>query len=82
MIRNYVATASLLMDRDSADTRLAPLDYAIAQKILPSIAGSAEQYDDYLHALDEQCANLPVTRERLRHILRVGSGSGYYQFFA
>lgn len=82
MIRNYIATASLLMDRDSADTRLAPLNYAVAQKILPSIAGSAEQYDDFLHALDEHCASLPVTRERLRHILRVGSGSGYYQYFA
>jgi hypothetical protein len=82
MIRNYVATASLLMDRDSADTRFAPLDYAVSQKILPSIAGSAEQYDDFLRALDEQCAGLPITRERLHHILDAGSGSGYYQFFA
>ncbi len=82
MIRNYVATTSLLMDRDSADTRLAPLDYAVSQKILPSISGSSENYDGYLHTLEEQCANLPITRGRLRHILDTGSSSGYYQFFA
>ena len=82
MIRNYIRTASLLMDRGSADTRFAPLDYAVSQKILPSIAGSAESYDEFLHALEEQCAGLPITRGRLRHILETGSGSGYYQFFA
>lgn len=82
MIRNYIRTASLLMDRGSADTRFAPLDYAVSQKILPSIAGSAESYDEFLRALDEQCAGLPITRGRLRHILDAGSGSGYYQFFA
>lgn len=82
MIRNYVATTSLLMDRDSADTRLAPLDYAVSQKILPSISGSSENYDGYLHALEDQCASLPITRGRLRHILDTGSSSGYYQFFA
>ena len=82
MIRNYIRTASLLMDRGSADTRFAPLDYAVSQKILPSIAGSAENYDEFLHALEEQCAGLPITRGRLRHILEAGSSSGYYQFFA
>lgn len=82
MIRNYIATSSMLMDRDSADAKFAPLDYAVSQKILPSIAGSAEHYDVFLHALDEQCSNLPITRARLRHILDVGSSSGYYQFFA
>lgn len=82
MIRNYVATTSLLMDRDSSDTRLAPLDYAVSQKILPTISGSSDNYDGFLHALEDQCANLPITRGRLRHILDVGSSNGYYQFFA
>lgn len=82
MIRNYIATTAVLMDRDSADTRLAPLDYAVSQKILPSISGSSENYDGYLHALEDQCASLPITRGRLRHILDTGSSSGYYQFFA
>ena len=82
MIRNYIITTSLLMDRDSADTRLAPLDYAVSQKILPSISGSSENYDGYLRALEDQCASLPKTRARLRYILDTGSSSGYYQFFA
>ena len=82
MIRNYVAITSLLMDRDSSDTRLAPLDYAVSQKILPTISGSSDNYDGFLHALEDQCANLPITRGRLRHILDVGSSNGYYQFFA
>ncbi|MDO4539084.1 MAG: hypothetical protein Q4B54_13050, partial [Coriobacteriales bacterium] len=81
MMRDYIATASQLMERDATDDRLAPLDYAISQKVLPAIAGAAEQYDEFLQRLDEQCAALPLTHGRLKHIMDYGASSGYYQFF-
>lgn len=81
MIWNYICVAEKLMDRSTAQTALAPVDFAVAQKVLPGIAGMDEKVKYLLEQLGG-VSGLPVTRGLVDHILEVGNACGYYQYFA
>ena len=82
MILNYVSTAEGIMETASRDSQFAPLDYAIAQKILPLIYGPADKVGGLIRALEGECGQLQITRARLEAIRQQGNESGFYQFFA
>ena len=82
MITTYIKTAQTLMDTRAKDVRFAPLDYAVSQKILPLLTGSAEQLEDLLTELQELTKPLTNTCKRLSRMLSMGGDSGFFQFFA
>ena len=51
MVRNYCTIACACMERATTETQFAPLDYAFAQKILPSVNGSGESYRELIYDL-------------------------------
>jgi hypothetical protein len=88
MVTNYCLVAGEYMDTRSAETRYASLDYAVAQKILPSINGVGERYTKLVDGLLNECKSdecndaMPLCR---KHLERMKSAAienvGYYQFF-
>ena len=82
MIRNYVRTASRLMDTSSVKERYAPLDFAVAQKILPLVSGTPESCKPLLDGLEKACAQLPHSLRLCQNMQELGKSTGYYQFFA
>jgi hypothetical protein len=81
MIHNYMLAASRLMSTQSADSAYAPVDFAVAEKILPMISGSTEQVGKLVSELST-INGLPMTGEFLARMKRVGEDSGFYQFLA
>lgn len=81
MVWNYVCTADEIMDRSTAQTAYAPVDYAVTQKILPLLSGSEKGIEDLLHDL-AGVNGLPEMKARVDHMLEVGNDCGYYQYFA
>lgn len=81
MIRDYLGTTSRLMDMSTAETAYAPVDFAVAQKLLPSLNGPAERLEGLLNDL-AGVGGLGRTTSRIEHMLKVGQDSGYYQYFA
>jgi hypothetical protein len=60
-----------------------PLDYAVAQKILPGINGAGKHYRALLTELKESCKMMPLCDYHLRRILGAADENmGFYQFFA
>ncbi len=82
MMRGFISAAVELMDTSSVDTRYDPIDFAIAQKILPTITGPMEVLGDLVEALSRACAPLKTSSRLIENIKRTGENSGYYQFFA
>lgn len=85
MIRNYCAVACRIMECNKPSTRLAPLDYAFSQKILPGINGSGDDYKFLFDQLMKECTeqNMPLTAHHLARMQRSADHNmGYYQFFA
>ena len=61
------------------------LDYAIAQRILPRIAGSGKTYGEQLKEIAKLCSdnNLRFSSDILNEIIQKGEDSmQYYQYFA
>lgn len=81
MIRDYLGTASRLMDMGTAETTYAPVDFAVSQKLIPSINGPAEKVEKLLQELAD-ISGLGRTTSRIEHMLKVGNDSGYYQYFS
>lgn len=81
MVRDFISAAAALMDTSTADTSYAPVDYAVAQKVLPLIAGPAEQVGHLVEDL-MSIGGLPVCEARLEHMRKMGEESGFYQYFA
>lgn len=81
MVWGYLRAADGLMDRSTAQSQYAPVDFAVAQKILPLLSGAEERLEGLLRDLG-QVNGLPVVKGRVEHMLEVGNGSGYYQYFA
>lgn len=85
MVRKYCAAACKCMDRDTPATKLAPLDYALSQKILPTINGSGDNYKSLIDDLIDKCPeqSMPLSA---KHLARMKSAAeknlGFYQFFA
>ena len=83
MVRNYFQVAFSCMDTSREENRFAPLDYAVAQKILPTLNGTGEKYGNLVDALLLSCSDkLPLCQ---RHLLRIKEAAennlGFYQFF-
>lgn len=85
MVRNYCAVACRCMDRDTPETKFAPLDYALSQKILPTINGNGENYRMLIDDLLKECTtqNMPVSAKHLERMKRVAENNmGFFQFFS
>ena len=84
MVRNYFQVAFSCMDTSREENRFAPLDYAVSQKILPTINGTGEKYKGLVDALLTRCAGkLPLCHQHLLRIQEAAENSlGFYQFFA
>jgi len=83
MVRNYFQVAFSCMDTSREENRFAPLDYAVSQKILPTLNGTGEKYGSLVDALLTRCSGkLPLCE---RHLLRIREAAennlGFYQFF-
>ena len=81
MMRNYIDVAFTLMDTSSNDCKFAPLDFAVSQKILPTISGPAERLEGFLDKLVEVVAPLPITSRHLKRMKNIGDLNGFYQYF-
>ncbi len=81
MMRGYIGAASDLMENPVAE-RFDPVDFAIAQKVLPGISGPREVCEDLLDDLSSVCAQLPHALRIIENMKSAGENSGYYQFFA
>lgn len=84
MVKNYCAVGCRCMDRDTPTTKLAPLDYAFSQKILPTINGNGENYCKLIDALFNECkSSMPISAKHLERMKRVADNNmGFYQFFS
>lgn len=85
-IKRYWAVASRYFEMD--DTKTAPatvaLDYAVAQRILPKIAGNGEDFEKWLEEFRSLCSNngLNTSAVMLKDIIERGNQKmKYYQFF-
>ena len=81
MMRGFMGAASELMEKSVAD-RFDPVDFAIAQKVLPCISGPREMCEGLLDELSSVCTRLPHTIRIVENMKSAGENSGYYQFFA
>lgn len=81
MMRRYISAAAPLMSADEVSGAYAPLDYAFAQKVLPSIAGPREVVGTLVDELLRESQSLKVTTSLLENIKKHGEDSGYYQYF-
>lgn len=85
MVKNYCAVACRCMERDTPATKLAPLDYAFSQKILPTINGTGDNYRLLIEDLMKECTaqNMPISAKHLDRMKRVAENNmGFYQFFS
>lgn len=80
MMRRYLAAATPLMSFDSANPYVS-LDFAFAQKVLPSIAGPIEKIGPLVDALLAECQSMSLTTKQLENMKKHGEDSGYYQYF-
>ena len=84
MVLYYCYVACKYMVRDTPETKLAPLDFAVAQKILPTINGSGENLEKLIEDLDKEFDNgMPICAKIIRRMKeKARDNMGYYQFFA
>jgi len=83
MVQNYFQVAFSCMDTSREENRFAPLDYAVSQKILPTINGTGEKYKGLVDALLTRCSGkLPLCYQHLSRIEEAAENNlGFYQFF-
>lgn len=81
-IARYVASAEPLMRELSASGGTHAVDFALAQRVLPSINGTGEDTRKLLTDLKAVSPLLVTTNRRIDHMLRAGDADGFYQFFA
>lgn len=84
-IQNYWTVASGLMEEDEYGTsgKIIALDYAFAQKILPKIKGSGEEFANWLNELRSYCTGkgLVHSGEIIEAIIIYGNRNmQYYEF--
>lgn len=81
MMVNYISAAQKVLNTSSADASYAPVDYAISQKVIPTLSGP----EDTLRGLIDELmgvGGLPMTRKHLERMSKAGEDSGFVQFFA
>ena len=85
MVRNYCAVGCRCMERDTPATKFAPLDYALSQKILPTINGNGDNYRRLIEDLAKECTaqTMPISAKHLERMKRIAENNmGFYQFFS
>lgn len=85
MVKNYCAVGCRCMEHDTPATKFAPLDYALSQKILPTINGNGEHYRMLIDDLLKECTaqNMPLSAKHLERMKRTAENNmGFYQFFS
>ena len=85
MVKNYCAVGCRCMECDTPATKFAPLDYALSQKILPTINGNGENYRMLIEDLLKECTaqNMPISAKHLERMKRIAENNmGFYQFFS
>lgn len=85
MVKSYCAVGCRCMERDTPATKFAPLDYALSQKILPTINGNGENYRMLIEDLLKECTsqNMPISAKHLERMKRIAENNmGFYQFFS
>lgn len=85
-IKRYWAAAAKHFEDDETKTsaEVVALDYAIAQRILPKIAGNGETFEKWLDEFRALCSNheLNMSAKILKDIIDCGNQQmKYYQFF-
>lgn len=85
-IKRYWDVASITFEADETKTEpeIVALDYAVAQRILPKIIGSGEEFEKWLEDLKSLCNNhgLNMCVRILKDIIERGNQQmKYYQFF-
>lgn len=84
MVKKYCATACCCMNRATAASQFAPLDYAFSQKILPTINGTGDNYKKLVTDLLKECSMqfMPISNRHLERIEKSAINNlGFYQFF-
>lgn len=85
MVKNYCKVGCRCMECDTPATKYAPLDYAVSQKILPTINGNGENYRLLIEELMKECTaqNMPITAKHLERMKRAAENNmEFYQFFS
>lgn len=85
MVRSYCAVGCRCMECDTPATKFAPLDYALSQKILPTINGNGENYRGLVEDLLKECTaqNMPISAKHLERMKRIAENNmGFFQFFS
>ncbi|WP_165047437.1 MULTISPECIES: AAA family ATPase [unclassified Adlercreutzia] len=81
-IARYVSTATPLMRALKTKGEPRVVDYAVAQRVLPSINGMGEVTRRLLEELKKASEKtLPKTCRLVTHMLDQGNDDGFYQFF-
>ena len=80
MMKNYICVADQVMNTASAQSAYSPVDFAVAQKILPQVSGTEDRVLELLERL-VSVNDLPETKKRVEHMLETGRENGYYQYF-
>lgn len=80
MMIRYIAAASRVMNTASANASYAPVDYAVSQKILPTLSGPEDTMRGLIDDL-KAVGGLPITKRRLERMSKAGEDSGFFQFF-
>lgn len=82
MVKNYLFAACFYMDMQSEETKFAPIDYAVAQKILPTINGSGDKYEKLISDLLFECDSMPISKRHLERMKKAAENNlSFYQFF-
>lgn len=77
-VAKFIAVSSPLLDGG----RKKAVDYAVAQKLLPLIRSSGEEFEQWLEELKRLCEPYPVSQSTVDDILICGNHNlGFYQFF-
>lgn len=82
MMMSYIARARVLMDTSTKDSKRAPVDFAVAQKVLPMIGGPRETTRPVIEGLAKACDGLTISSRLIERMRRNGEDSGFYQFFS
>ncbi len=86
-IKKYWGAASRCFEPDETktDPGIIALDYAVAQRLLPKISGSGEEFEKWLEELRALCSGqeLNLCATRIKEILDRGNQQmKYFQFFS
>lgn len=81
-IARYVATAEPLFGAFTGSAAIRAVDFAVAQRVLPSINGIGNGVRSMLDSIAHVSPALECTNACVARMLQAGDSDGFYQFFA